>query len=274
MDISKLDINHIELFGLAYSVARDVFDVEPIRATEKNQRRIRKWVNKTYFDDNDLPKKVLAFIDDSKTDSEFIEFLAECSKHIEEHESWKKQLFEKVAIDFSEDVRKAFIHLFETMQYCETIEKQESKILLTLDESDSYKRKLILHTSKENLIDNFDLFEFSDAQIVKEENGYKLICVAGNFEAEKSVPISIYFDQATTEIDVYRADRRDFNDNPWESLAFMASDILEKDYLGVEYFNQKEQDLIPLLKELRALSVWAPLYDEETPNFEILKQYL
>lgn len=274
MDISKLDINHIELFGLAYSVARDVFDVEPIRATEKNQRRIRKWVNKTYLDDNDLPKKILAFIDDSKTDSEFIEFLAECSKHIEEHGSWKKQLFEKVAIDFSEDVRKAFIHLFETMQYCETIEKQESKILLTLDESDSYKRKLILHTSKENLIDNFDLFGFSDAQIVKEENGYKLICVAENFEAEKSVPISIYFDQATTEIDVYRADRRDFNDNPWESLAFMASDILEKDYLGVEYFNQKEQDLIPLLKELRALSVWAPLYDEETPNFEILKQYL
>ena len=107
MDISKLDINHIELFGLAYSVARDVFDVEPIRATEKNQRRIRKWVNKTYLDDNDLPKKILAFIDDSKTDSEFIEFLAECSKHIEEHGSWKKQLFEKVAIDFSEDVRKA-----------------------------------------------------------------------------------------------------------------------------------------------------------------------
>ena len=127
---------------------------------------------------------------------------------------------------------------------------------------------------KENFIDNFDLIGFSDAQIVKEENGYKLICVAENFEAETSVPIGIFFDQATTEIDVYRADRRDFNDNPWESLAFMASDILEKDYLGAKFFNQKEQDLMPLLKELRALSVWAPLYDEETPDFEILKQYL
>ena len=274
MDISKLDINHIELFGLAYSVAREVFDVEPIKATEKIQRKIRKWVNKTYVDGDDLPKKVLAFIDDSKTDSEFIEFLAECSKHIEEHGTWKKQLFEKVAIDFSEDVNKAFIHLFETMQYCETVKKQEDKIILTLDETDSYKRKLILHTSEENFIDNFDLIGFNDAQIVKEENGYKLICVAENFEAETSVPIGIFFDQATTEIDVYRADRRDFNDNPWESLAFMASDILEKDYLGAKLFNQKEKDLMPLLKELRALSVWAPLYDEETPDFEILKQYL
>ena len=40
MDISKLDINHIEFFGLAYSVAREVFDVEPIKATEKIQRKI------------------------------------------------------------------------------------------------------------------------------------------------------------------------------------------------------------------------------------------
>ena len=274
MDISKLDINQIELFGLVYSVAREVFDVEPIKATEKIQRKIRKWVNKTYVVGDDLPEKVLNFIDDSKSDSEFIEFLAECSKHIKEHGTWKKQLFEKVAIDFSEDVKKAFIHLFETMQYCETVEKQEGKIIFTLDESDSYKRKLVLHTSKENPIDNFDLFGFSDAQIVKEENAYKLICVAENFEAETSVPIGIFFDQATTEIDVYRADRRDFNDNPWESLAFMASDILEKDYLGAKFFNQKEQDLMPLLKELRALSVWAPLYDEETPDFKILKQYL
>ena len=274
MDISKLDINHIELFGLAYSVAREVFDVEPIKATEKIQRKIRKWVNKTYVDGDDLPKKVLNFIDDSKSDSEFIKFLAECSKHIEEHGTWKKQLFEKVAIDFSEDVKKAFIHLFETMQYCEIVEKQEDKIIFTLDETYSYKRKLILHTSKENFIDNFDLIGFSDAQIVKEENGYKLICVAENYETETSVPIGIFFDQATTEIDVYRADHRDFDDNPWESLAFMASDILEKDYLGAKFFNQKEQNIIPLLKELRALSAWAPLCNEETPNFEILKQYM
>ena len=137
MDISKLDINHIELFGLAYSVAREVFDVEPIKATEKIQRKIRKWVNKTYVDGNNLSKKVLNFIDDSKSNFEFIEFLAECSKHIEEHGTWKKQLFEKVAIDFSEDVKKAFIHLFETMQYCETVKKQEDKIIFTLDETDS-----------------------------------------------------------------------------------------------------------------------------------------
>lgn len=274
MDISKLDLNYIELFALAYSVAELVFDVAPIQASPKKQKKIRKWVNKTYVEGDDLPKNVLNFINDSKSDSEFIEFLVVCSKHITEQGTLKKQLFEKVAINFSEDVKKAFIHLFETMQYCETVEKQDGKIIFTLDDSDSYKRKLVLQTSQENFIDNFDSFGFSDAQILKEHNGYKLICTAENFDEETSVPIGIFFEQATTEIEVYRADRRGFDDNPWESLAFMASDILKKEYLGAEYFNQKEQDLIPLLKELRALSVWAPLYDEESPNFEILKQYI
>ena len=178
-------------------------------------------------------------------------------------------------VDYDNIIYKIFCEMKEVEQlYFITADEKEDKIIFTLDETDSYKRKLILHTSKENFIDNFDLIGFSDAQIVKEENCYKLICVAENYETETSVPIGIFFDQATTEIDVYRADRRDFNDNPWESLAFMASDILEKDYLGAKFFNQKEQDLMPLLKELRALSVWAPLYDEETPDFEILKQYL
>lgn len=274
MDISKLDLNYIELFALAYSVAEQVFDIEPIQASPRKQKKIRKWVNKTYIEGDDLPKKVLNFIDSSRSDSEFFEFMVACSEHITQHGTWKRQLFEKVAIDFPEDVKRAFIHLFETMEYCETIEKQENKIIFTLDESDAYKRKLILHTSEESFVDDFDILGFSDAQIIKEENGYKLICVAENFEKETSVPIRIFFEQATTEIEIYRADRRDFNDNPWESLAFMAFDILEKNDLGTEYFNQKERDLIPLLKELRALSVWAPLYDEEIHNFKILKQYI
>jgi hypothetical protein len=48
---------------------------------------------------------------------------------------------------------------------------------------------------------------------------------------------------------------------------------LDKEYLGSEYLNEKEQALIPLLTELRALSLWAPIA-EEMPSFEILKQYI
>ena len=275
MDISKLDLNHIELFALAYSVAKDVFDVEPITATAKMKRKIRKWVKKTYISGNDLPDKVLRFVDDSKSDAEFIAFMAACDKYIAEQGTWKKQLFEKVAADFSDDVKNAFTLLFETTGYCELIENRGNQVILPLGDTCAYRRNLILHTSKENHIGDYNLLDFSDAQILKDEYGYRLICTAENYEEETSRPIAILFDYATTEVEIFRADRREFDDNPWESLGFLAIDILEKNLLGPEYFNQKELDIMPLLKELRALTVLAPhFYDEEMPDFENLKHYI
>lgn len=275
MDISNLDLNHIELFALAYSVSKDVFDVEPITATAKTQRKIRKWVKKTYINGNDLPDKVLRFVVDSKSDPEFVAFMAACDKYIEEQGTWKKQLFEKVATDFSDDVKKAFSLLFETTGYCDLIENKENQIIIPLGNTCSYRRNLILHTSKENHIGDYNLLDFSDGQILKDECGYRLICTAENYEEDTSLPITIFFDRASTAIELYRADRIGFGDNPWESLGYLAIDILDKNLLGPEYFNEKEQDLIPLLKELRALTVLAPhFYDEETPDCEALKQYI
>lgn len=274
MDVTKLDLNYIELFALAYSIAEQVFGIEPIQAPLKKQKKIRKWINRTYIDHDDLPEKVLSFIDNSKSDTEFIEFMAECAKYINERGTWKEQLLQKATTNFPEDVKTAFAHLFGTMGYCDTIRQQEDRIILTIDETDAYKRSLILHTSTENHIDKFDLLNFSEAQILNEGHGYKLICIAENFENETSMPIGIFFDYATTEIEVFRADRKEFDDNPWETLSFLASNILEKSDLGGEYLNQKEQGLIALLKEVRALSVWASLYNDEIPDFAILKQYI
>lgn len=274
MDITTLDFNFIELFSIAYSVSKQVFEVDPLTTTPKFQKKIRKWINKTYIKDNDLPKKVLKFADDSKSDLEFIEFIAECFKYVEEKGTLKKQLFNKVSMNFSQDVKKAFIYLIDDMVACQSFESEENKVIFTLDEFFSYRRKLILHTTEKREIKHFDIFNFDNAQILKDENGYSFICEATNCEEDITEIISIPFKTATTQIDIYRADRRDFSDSPWETLSLTASDILEKSNVGEEYFNQKELNLMPLLKELRALSLWAPLFPEERPNFTILKQYV
>ena len=274
MDITKLDINDIELFDLANSVAEQVFGIEPIKASPKKQKKIRKWVNKTYLVIDDLPKKVLCFVDKSKSDFEFIEFMTECSKYIKEKGTLKRQLFDKVAENFSEDVKKAFLDLFETIEACENVEKQKNKIIFTLDETDSYTRKLVLHSSEENVFSKFDMLQFRDAQILKDEKGYKLICEAENFEKETVFPIGIFFDNATVEVDIYRADHTQFVLTPWNTLVSIATEILSKKELGDEYFNQQEKELMPLVKEISGLSLFSHLLDNEPQSFEILKQYI
>lgn len=273
MDISKIDLNFIEIFSLIYYVAKDIFEVEPIEASEKKQKKIRKWANKNYIKDEEFPKKVLKFIDDTKSDAEFIAFLKECFDYIEEKGSWKKQLFEKATTEFSSEVKKAFLELFEFGDNgC--VKQEEGKIVFTVYETYAYKRELILHTKEENFISDSDTFNFADAQILRDENGYRLVCCVEDLNDEVLRPINIFFTDATVNIEVFRATERAFDGYPWEHLASIAYDILDKYSLGDKYLNSKEKDLIPLLKELKVLSVWAPLYEEECPDFEILKEYV
>lgn len=213
------------------------------------------------------------FFDDSKTDLEVIEFMDECFNYVKEHGTKKGQLLRKAIAEFSDDVKKAFLQLFETVVFCEEVKQEAGKLIFTLDEAGSYKWKLILYTDDiGSQGGKFGVLNFQDAQIIKKDNGYRLICREENYEQDTEKIENIFFDKAVTEIDIFRADKR-FDSNPWETLSMIAIDILYKEDLGEEYLNQKERELIPLLKVLRGLSELAPLYEEEKSDFEILKRY-
>ena len=48
MNISDIDINFIEIFALSYTAASDIFEVDPVTASSKMKRKIRKWIDKIY----------------------------------------------------------------------------------------------------------------------------------------------------------------------------------------------------------------------------------
>ena len=45
--------NVVELHGFAYGMAKEIFGVEPVEASDRKQRKIRKWICKNYpvYDD-------------------------------------------------------------------------------------------------------------------------------------------------------------------------------------------------------------------------------
>jgi len=274
MNISSLDLNDIEYFALAYSVAEQVFDIEPIKATPKKQKKIRKWLNKAYLAGFELSDDAFSFVEKTKTDFEVMKFLSECNTYINEQNTIKQKLFDEATTDFSEDVREAFDYLFKTVEYCDDIEIQENKIIIPLESCDSYSRRLILHTSLNRDFSNFDFFNFKHSEIIKEADSYKLACTAESLEWDTSTPVNIDFNYATVEMSLYRADRTDFGLTPWDTLISIACNILSKRDLGEEYFNQKECEIMPLIKELSQLSAFSRLSDEESPSFDNLKQYI
>ncbi len=273
MDIKALNNDDIEILALTYSVAAQVFEVDPLNSPPEKQKKIRKWMQKTYFDGTNFSSAARSLIDSSRPDSLIIGLAAECSRYIDDRDAERKRLFEKGAADLPDDVRLALAFLFEEFEICENVDICADEVIFTLDETCSYRRKLILHTPQKTEAGKFDALGFQDARISKEDGGYTLSCTAENYEDDTSAPVSIFFDRAETCVDVFPADRGEIMSAPWRTLALISSEILAKAELGQEYLNQDEKALIPLFKEL-SIPTGLVYGGEPVSDFAILKQYL
>lgn len=272
MDIAELDLNYIRILALAYSNAMGVFGVRPVQAVPKKQKQICKWVKNTYID-NDFPKNVLDFFHDSNSNLEILEFMEKCFLLIQEQEKEKKQIFEQAIIAFSEDVKNSFLCLFDQLIYSTDIQYKADTIVFKIEERYAYTRMLVLYGTDYLFDDEFDELYFKEVQTIEEKEGYRLICLAVNYEQEREFPLALFFRDAKVETKIFRADQRPFDNMPWETLTWMVLDILDKECLGNEYFNQKEQDLRPLMKEIKALlNKTGSFYDDQF-HFVLLKQY-
>ena len=75
MDITKIDNNDLEFICLWYTVATDVFGVEPCSASTKTKKKIRKWIYKTYIAGADYSQEVMNYVAKEVSDKEFFDFL-------------------------------------------------------------------------------------------------------------------------------------------------------------------------------------------------------
>lgn len=276
MDIAKLDLQDVERVGSAYLFAKSRFSKDPSAASPAKQKKIRKFIKKFAFSEDSFSEEVSSLVSDTQSDAEFLEFAAECAEYINGQHELKRRLFEQATKVFPEDTQQAFTYLYNKILSvdCRNIEKQGNKFIISFDETDVYKRKLVLNTSADIRIpDNGDLF-FCDAELKKSDSGYVLICKANDYDEETAGdPLEIPFGSAETEVEIYNIDSALFYSSPWEYLFSVANMILEKKDLGEKYFNEKEKELIPLLTELRDIYDYTP-ESEKIPDFRILKEYM
>ena len=78
MDISGIDIGFIKEFGSIYTAANKVFGADPAAASAKQQKKIRKWIEKNYFADRNYPEEVMHFIGKKVSNEGFFEYLKAC----------------------------------------------------------------------------------------------------------------------------------------------------------------------------------------------------
>lgn len=107
----------------------------------------------------------------------------------------------------------------------------------------------------------------------KEENRF---CFYGELEdivKEISTPFTLTFENIEVEIEVYNScNNLAFWENPWDFLRTISFAIGMKADLPGEYCNEKEKELLPIIKEIVALEYWMELPEQEEFSFCELKR--
>lgn len=276
MDISKIDIDIIELFDLSYKNAKDDFGVEPIDASAKMRKKIRKWIEKTYIAGGNYPENVMQYIGKEVSDEDFIKFIKACYDQVELDDTRKKQLFDKSTVDFTKEVKDALRIVIEEECCFAKVRKVGKNAQFDVGYHDGYDRTLTLVNASGLPEENFDYLDFENGSLIKQGDEYILSGKAENYDDDSTTPFSIRFTDAEVDVTLFRASEQISTETPWHHLATIAGNILSKQLnLSGDYLNDREKELLPLIQEISALGYWMfILHDSKTADFSQLKSYI
>lgn len=274
MDISSIESGFINTFSLSYSVAKDVFGVEPFDAPTKVQRKIRKWIYKTYLLGTSLTESVQKFTDKSVSDFDFIAFVKACFDFEQAESIKKKQLFEAAAADLSQDVKQALWSMLQGQLCYGNIHKAEDDVWLDLSFGTNYDSTLHFIGASGLPKSDYDCF-YLMGNLAKENGIYKLCGEVEYFEDESTKSFTLEFVDAEIKINLYNAVNCAAVSDPWHYLCSIASVLLDKNHLPYKYLNDKEKDLLPLAKEIHKLCYWLYIPEKyDAFSFDVLKKYI
>ncbi len=275
MDISKIDYNFIEIFSCYYSVICDVYG-NPDEKSPTEQKKIRKWVEKTYLNEVDFPNNVKKYISTDVSNLDFFDFLKSCYVQVKNEGTKQKQLFDKNAVDFPENVKNALWKIVQDGFLASETTILDQDIYINCVETSSCRITLILKNASGVPKETVDYISFDGiGTFIKDEEGYRLVGVTYNYEKEFEQSLVIRFSDVEIKEDIFDATSSVFSTDPWDYLVEAVSDIIEKEkYIGKYCFNEKEKDLLPLFEELKVFHWMYSDTQTTSCNFSVLKSYL
>lgn len=169
-DININEKEIILLFGNAYEIAREVFDVEPVNSSPKDQKKIRKWLCKTYPVYETFP-----FMNKHTDDNSVIDFIHGIYTSFKEKNEEPKRFFNNVTDFFSDDVISAFLDLIDYSCIYSNFIQSENTIKIHIDNCAAYSRALTLIDCETLDFGEYHCIDFSGSTFTKNDEYFVLL---------------------------------------------------------------------------------------------------
>ncbi len=269
MDVCRIDMAYIELLDLAYCGVQDRYNLSPEKANKRTKKKMRKFVTREYLKGESFPKQVMAYMEPSVSDEEFISFLCACHQRVMEEGSRADNHFKRVTKDLPQDARYALEQMLDIGEVPDSFCRVGKDLHFPVESGPGYDLTLVFHNAT-GVPKNYDMISFQKQAISKGDDEYCLVGEVENWDDETLEPFVLRFTHATAEVRVHPATETVFFDTSWETLWSMMRGVIFKSEIPGEYLNEQEKELLPLFREGIRLSQWQS-YREEAP-FPLFKE--
>jgi len=262
-DISKLSSQQISYFAGMYSHAIFSFGVDPMEASEKQQKKICRWIYKKH-------EGILCHLPDK---DDLLRCLKACFDLENKLEKEKADSFDRHAAGLDAASRSALRELMNCAVWPDT-KLLGSDLQIVIEDTPAYRRTLTVKNVDAAPLDKAGYFCQNLTLVYKkDQNRY---CVCGELEdvIEETVQLfAMTFDAASVEVEVFNAcNNVAFWGDPWDYLRTVTFGIGMKADLPGDYCNDREKALLPLIREIAALEYWMELPEQPYFSFDKLKK--
>lgn len=279
LDISKIDLNFVEIFSENYEFACDVFsEKNPGNASPRKQKKIRKWINELCLETGYFPDSVMKYISKDVSNADYFAFMKACYDKVTADGSWSKQRFDRFSEGLDDCVKQEIWNLvnYQGDIMSEDIEIRGNDLVIDTNYGWSIERKLILKNAK-GLPAKYSTLSFKKSSFVKDDIGYGLVGESLDYTADAESIVAIHFSDADVETKIYNATNIPFTfvDSPWNYMGKVTEIILIKDSLPKCALNEAEKMILPLLNDISFLMLlpYAKKVSEK-PTFGEIKKYI
>lgn len=261
--VSQLNNQVISRLAGFYMHAKFYLDTEPITATEKEKRKIKKWVKKQYND-------VICELPDEMRQADILSLSKECFDFQNAIQKEKQEQFDRDFSAFDEEIKSALNHLLN-FEFWSGIRRVGTDVEIIVSENSAYRRTITLKNVG-SVIDEKEGYNCSELEFKKDGDKF---CFCGKLVdpiEETSEPFNMTFDDAETEVKSYNACNCAMWENPWYFLQEICYDICLKADLAGNHYNDEEKELLPLMREIASLEHYVDPDEQGTLSFREFKK--
>ena len=246
-----MDINYKWSLTFAYRAEKTLLGIEPVDASPEIQRYCRRRIENNYGDiiKNSIPKELAPKVSKGVSDADYLEFLHDCAVQCDKELKDEKDRFISGLEGLPPDVLDVFLKA--DADVC-TLKKSGDTAVLEMWQYGAPDLQRIVLKNAVGIEENkeYDIY-YTDTRFRSSDGVQSFVFTTGSDEQ-----LTVEFESVSAETEKresIRANSFGQLTSPWQYLVNLAQSIKYKQLLSLDYLNESERAILPIINDLYAM---------------------